>query len=449
MNRKEFNETLAQLNQQLEEMNSKLEDAREQRNNLLRERFDLKEQRRYLRNQRREALDAGNTERAERLDARLDELQEKLDAIDDHIEEIEDVIETTNDSVDEVRDAMSDAQDEMETIEEQSEEAGDIEESGNAQFEWGEQVDKAMEGLNQMLQKGLKKVADTLEHVDFENVGRDVSSAVNKAGKIVVNVSAEAARSVENAWNEAKDNRQKPGGVGDYRVSGSAVLDGGCYNKISCTGSCKVSSDLVCREISTSGSFHACGNVDVSGDIRATGAFRCDGNVQSGGMSCSGSTRIDGNLKSGLMNVPGSLKVDGSISAGEMQVSGSLKVGGDCEADSFTASGGLTVGGIVNADVVKIRLSRAQSTVGSIGGSQVTVEQSTTAGFLSNLLKPSFGTLECDSIEGDQVELTGVTAHTVRGSRVIIHSGCVIDCVEYSETCSVDENAKVGQCVKI
>ena len=154
--------------------------------------------------------------------------------------------------------------------------------------------------------EGLKKVADTLEHVDFENVGRDVSSAVNKAGKIVVNVSTEAARSVENAWNEAKDNRQKPGGVGDYRVSGSAVLDGGCYNKISCTGSCKVSSDLVCREISTSGSFHACGNVDVSGDIRATGAFRCDGNVQSGGMSCSGSTRIDGNLKSGLMNVPGS-----------------------------------------------------------------------------------------------------------------------------------------------
>ena len=435
MNREEFNETLTQLEQQLEEMNGKLEDAREQRNSLLRERFDLKEQRRYLRNQRREALDADNQDRAQRLEARLEELQDKLEELDERIEKIEEVIEATNDSMDQVRDTMDDAKDRMEDAQEAAE---DAQEDGGEAFDLGEQWDKAMEGLNLMLQKGLQKVSDTLEHVDFESIGQDVSSAVNKA-----------SQNVKTALSEAKDNRQKPGGVGDYRVSGSGVLDGGCYNRISCTGACKVSSDLICREISTSGSFHACGNVDCSGEIRSSGSFHCAGNVAAGDMSSSGATKIEGNLKSGLLNVPGSLSVDGNVSAGEMQVSGSLKVGGDCEADSFTASGSLNVGGIVNADVVKIRLVRSQSTVGSIGGSQVTVERSTTAGLLSSILKPKYGTLECDSIEGDQVDITGVQANMVRGTRVIIRSSCVIGSVEYSEACTIEDGAQVGKCEKV
>ena len=431
MNREEFNETLSQLEQQLEEMNNRLEDAREQRNSLLRERFDLKEQRRYLRNQRREAMEADNQDRVERLAARLEELEEKLNTIDSRIDEIEEIIETTNDNMDEVRDTMGNAKDRME-------DAREAAEDGQEQFDLGEQWDKAMDGLNQALQKGLKAVADTLEHVDFESIGQDVSSAVNKASK-----------NVKTAFNEAKDNRQKPGGVGDYRVSGSGVLDGGCYNRISCTGACKVSSDLTCREISSSGSFHACGNVDCSGGIRSSGSFHCAGNLTAGEMSSSGSTRVEGNLKSGLLNVPGSLSVDGNISAGEMQVSGSLKVGGDCEADSFTASGSLNVSGIVNADVVKIRLVRSQSTVGSIGGSQVTVERSATAGLLSSILMPKYGTLECDSIEGDQVDIIGVQASTVRGTRVIIRNGCTIGSVEYSEACTVEDGAQVGRCVKV
>ena len=139
---------------------------------------------------------------------------------------------------------MDDAKDQMNDAQEAAEDAKAADaDAAEAQFDLGEQWDKAMEGLNQMLQKGLQKVSDTLEHVDFESIGQDVSCAVNKA-----------SQNVKTALNEVKDNRQKPGGVGDYRVSGSGVLDGGCYNRITCTGACKVSSDLVCRGISTSGS---------------------------------------------------------------------------------------------------------------------------------------------------------------------------------------------------
>lgn len=446
MNREEFEEKLRGLNSQLDEMNGKLDDAREQRNGLLRERFDLKEQRRYLRGQLREAKEAGNTDRAERLEARLDELQQQLDGIDAHIEEIETVIESTNDSVDAMQDSIEEARSELEDQQEAKAAAEPEDVTGEAV---SDKWEKAMEGFNTMLQKGLQKLADTLENVDFETLGQDVSSAVNKAAKTVGNAATEAARGVENVWNEAKDNRQKPGGIGDYRISGSGVLDGGCYNRISCTGSCKVSSDIVCREITTSGSFRACGNVDCSGEIRSSGSFHCDGNVEAGAFSGSGSTRIMGNMKTGLLNIPGSMRVGGGVSAGELRVSGSLKAGGDCEADTFTASGSLSIGGMINAETVKIKLSRSQSTVGSIGGAQVTVEQSATAGLLSSILAPGYGTLACDSIEGDQIDITGVKADMVRGAKVMIRSGCVIEKVEYSETCSIDGDAQVKECVKI
>ncbi len=432
MNMDERNETIDALTAQLDELNAQLEDAKEQRNELLRQRFDLKEQRRYFRAQLREAA---SPERVEQINDRLGELEEKLHEIDEKIESLESVIEETGNQAESIADELSNAAADKQT-EHGAEDNSD---------KW----EKTMENFNQILQKGLKKVADTLEHVDFETIGQDVQSAVSKAAKTVGNAATGAAKGVGNMWNEAREKSQKPGGIGDYRISGSGVLDGGCYNRITTSGSCKVSSDLICRTLRSSGSFRACGNIDCANEIHSSGAFHCDGNVDTGGMNASGSVKIMGNLKSGLVNIPGSLKVDGNISAGEMRVSGSLKTGGDCEADSFTASGSFTVGGIINAETISIRLDRAQSTVGSIGGTQVTIAQSPAAGFLSGIVKPGYGILTCDSIEGDQVELTGVRAETVRGANVVIHGGCIITRVEYSGACSIDDSAQVGECVKI
>lgn len=433
MNPNEMNEKFDDLTEKLGEMSSQLEEAREQRNSLLRERFDLKERRRYFRAQLQEA---GSQERVDQINNYLGELESQLRDVDEKIETLESVIDETSDQVEELSAQMGDTAEAMNGGEPETKENED---------KW----EKAMEQFNQVLQKGLKKVADTLENVDFENLGHDVHHAVTKAAKTVGSAATGAAKGVENMWNEAREKSQKPGGIGDYRISGSGVLDGGCYNRITSSGSCKVSSDLICRDLRSSGSFRACGNIDCSNEIRSSGAFHCDGNVTTGGFSGSGSTKISGNLKSGLLNVPGSLKVDGNVSCGEMRVSGSLKVGGDCEADSFTASGSFSVGGIINAENVSIRLDRAQSTVNSIGGSQVTVSRSPAAGFLSGIIKPGYGVLACDSIEGDQVELTGVQAETVRGARVVVHAGCTIERIEYTETCSIDEEAKVGACVKV
>ena len=445
MSMENLNQNLQELHEKLEEMNARLEDAREERNNLLRERFDLKEQRRYLRGQLRESNAAGNQDRADRLSQRLEDLKEKLEKLDARIEDLEHAIDTTDGDIDVIRDSLEDVRDareEAERTEDTDSEKADP--PGETAFN-GESLDKAIEKLNLLVQKGLKKVADALENVDLEAVGQKAT----QAAKTVTGAAADAARSVEKSWNEAKDNRGRPGGIGDYRISGSGVLDGGCYNRVAISGSGTVSSHLVCRELKASGSFRAHGDVDCSGEIRASGSFHCDGNLTAGGLSGSGSVKIDGDLKCGLMNVPGSLNVGGGVTAGEARVTGGMKVGRDFEAESLNLVGSLNIGGILNAEAVNIRLAKSESTVSSIGGAQVTVSQSISAGLLSGILKPGYGCLTCESIEGDDVDLSGVKAKTVRGNHVVIHSGCMIDVVEYTETCSIEDGAVVGSCAKV
>lgn len=442
MNMDMINEQLEQLQKQMDQMCAGLDEAREERNELLRQRFDLKEQRRYFRKQLREAEEAENADRRAQLEERLKAIGAELETLDQKIEHIETHIDEIEDDMENLRDNMAGVQTQVT----EAEATGEPE----ADEDTVDSLEGAMESLNRGLQKVLGKVADTLENIDLDTIGQNVHTVASKAAKTVSDAAQDAARGVEHAYQDMKENHGKPGGIGDYRISGSGVIDGGCYNRISVSGSCKVSSDLVCREIKASGSFRACGNVDCNGEVRTSGAFKCEGNLTGGSVNSSGSASVSGNLKAGMLNAPGALSVGGNVTASEMRVNGSLKVGGDCEADGFHATGVLNVGGIINADVVSIQLSRAESNVGSIGGSQVTVSRTPAAGFLSSLLmKANVGCLNCESIEGDTLDLTGVKAATVRGTNVVIRSGCHIDRVEYSESCSIDGEATVGACQKV
>ena len=446
MNPNEMNEKFDDLTAQVDEMNQRLEDAREERGELLRQRFDLKEQRRYFRAQLREAKAEGNTDRVEKIESRLDELAEQLEKLDEQIDSLENAIDETSDHMDDIMDQVDDLES---TLDETAEPGDGTEEaSAGTAAEGNDKITAAMEKLNSLLTKGFKKMADTIENIDFEKRGENVQSVANKAYRTVGGVASDAARNLDSAWNEVRESREQPGGIGDYRISGSSTIDGGCYNRITASGACKVSSDLVCRELRVSGSFRALGGVDCNGPVRTTGSLHCAGDLLAGSLSSSGSTKVQGNLESGPLTSTGGLNVGGNLKATALRSSGGLHVDGDVEADSFTSTGGLSVGGMVNADTVSIQTSVGQSTVGSIGGSTVRVYQTATGGLL-NSLGAAAGILTCDSIEGDDVDLTAVKAHVVRGATVVIRGGCEIDQVEYTDTCTVDGGAKVGNCVKV
>ncbi len=440
MKPEEMNERFEDLTSQVDEMNERLESARDQRNELLRQRFDLKEQRRYFRAQLREAKAEENEERIAQVETRLEDLGNQLSDLDSQIDGLEADIDGISDEMDDIMDQVDGLGEELETDEEAPEAR-----EGEAAFD----LNRAMEKFNGLLTRGFQKMADTIENIDFDKVTEKTQSAMTRAAKTVSDVASDTARTVESAWNGARESREAPGGIGDYRISGSSTIDGGCYNRIVASGSCKVSSDLVCRELKISGSFRACGGVDCNGPVRSTGSLHCTGDLLAGSLVSSGSAKVQGNLESGPLTSTGGLAVGGNLKATTVRSSGGLHVDGDVEADSFHTTGGLEVGGMVNADVVDIQVSVSQAKIGSIGGSDVKVTQSASAGLLSGLLKPTSGYLTCDSIEGDQVDLTAVKAGVVRGGTVVIRSGCDIDQVEYTETCTVDGDARVGNCVKI
>lgn len=450
MSPEEMNAEMEKLRAEGQALTDRMEAAKEQRAALQRERFDLKEQRRYFRAQLREAKAENNDERIEKVGQRLEELEAQLEEKDAQIDELEDVIDELESQMDDIRDDLDDI---LEDLEHAGEDADDpevtIHVEGEPGRDWGDYLERTMDQLNHLLQKGFQKAADTLESIDFEKVGSNVQSAASKAAKTVSGVATDAAKSVENAWNDAKEKSQQPGGVGDYRVSGSSVIDGGCYNRITVSGACKISSDLVCRELRCSGSVRALGSVDCNGSVRSSGSFHCEKDLIAGDLISSGTTKVQGDLRCGPMTSSGGVQVGGDLKAASVRSSGGLRVGGDVEADSFTSSGGVHVTGMVNAEQVEIWLSMTESGIGSIGGSKVLVGQKPATGFLSGILRPGIGQLTCDSIEGDNVDLTGVKAQVVRGADVVIRGGCDVEQVEYTNTCVIEDTARVGSCTKV
>lgn len=148
------------------------------------------------------------------------------------------------------------------------------------------------------------------------------------------------------------------------------------------------------------------------------------------------------------MHSSGGLSVGENLKCADLRTSGGLRVGAMWRRRTLKPPR-LNVGGMINADTINIQLAVGQNQAGDLGGSKVTVTQSIPSGLLSSLWKNAGGSLTVSSIEGDEVELDRVKAKVVRGCNVVIHGGCDIEQVEYTETCTVEENARVGNCVKV
>ncbi|MDW7656895.1 MAG: hypothetical protein SCM11_06945 [Bacillota bacterium] len=263
--------------------------------------------------------------------------------------------------------------------------------------------------------------------------------------------------------------------------SGRGTLNAGTYGEISFSGSGRINGDIVCEELDACGAVSSSGSVDCSGPVSCSGSFHCQGSLKARVFDGSGSTRIDGDAEiiencdcsgsihvggsftGGKLDCSGSVQVGGSINRGSVDSSGSLKVGhdlkgtsvdtsgrieigGDCEVESFESSGMVNIKGLLNADRIEIRLGGRDSNIREVGGDHITVRRSEANTFLGLFRSsPGSGMLVVDSIEGDDITLENTRAKIVRGSKINIGSGCEIDLVEYSDTCMVDANSKVGK----
>ena len=242
----------------------------------------------------------------------------------------------------------------------------------------------------------------------------------------------------------------------DMSIAGSGKINGGEYRKISISGSCKLSNDIVCEELRIAGSAHATGSLECSGDARVSGSFHCDGALSAQGeLRIAGSCRVDGAVEGNILRIAGSFHSGGKIVGKEVKISGYAWPPSGLEAEQVVISGRAEVGGLLSAENIEIDLAKnaADSNIAQIGGTNIRVRESAeegVGGFFSRLFSgKSHGTLVASLVEGDNIELSHTKCETVRGKRVVIGDSCVIGRVEYTDFCEISEKAKVNGVEKV
>ncbi|MBE5785011.1 MAG: polymer-forming cytoskeletal protein [Clostridiales bacterium] len=239
----------------------------------------------------------------------------------------------------------------------------------------------------------------------------------------------------------------------DISISGSGKISAGEYETVRISGSGRLEGPISCEELRVSGSANGkslicSGAMHVSGSCSFTGDIAAKSASVSGALKCSGSVRTEGECR-----ISGAGKCEGSIKCGALRVSGLLSAGGGIEAESARISGVLNCGGLLNAETVDISFSNGID-IGAIGGSSITIhrskaERSKFFSLFSFGTKPH-GTVHVrQSIEGDEVDIEGVTAERVSCRRAVIGSGCAIKLLQYSDSAEIAPDAKVDTAEKI
>ncbi|HIE47445.1 TPA: polymer-forming cytoskeletal protein [Candidatus Bipolaricaulota bacterium] len=232
-------------------------------------------------------------------------------------------------------------------------------------------------------------------------------------------------------------------------IAGAGKVAGGEYHTVKISGSGKVEGDLVAEELRIAGAGKVEGAAKVR-EIVVSGTGRFEGPVEAESFHCSGACKVEAELVAKEVRVAGILKIEGNVKASYFRSGGGLKVEGSLEADLVSLAGITTVTELLAADRVEMRLEDA-SFVREIGGETIEIKRRSRSGLLEELGLPFFrkrGTLQVSTIEGDEVYLEGTQAKLVRGKKIHIGPGCLIDRVEYEESLEVHPDSRVKEEVR-
>ena len=145
--------------------------------------------------------------------------------------------------------------------------------------------------------------------------------------------------------------------MSNYSFAGAGTVPGGEYDNISVSGSGKGTGDIRCKSFKASGSFGGSYNLNCSEELKASGAFKCNGKIKTGYLSAAGAFKC------------------GALKAEKIKIAGAAEVENDMEADTINIRGSLNCGGLVNAENFYFEHD-GFSKIGSIGGSNIKIIQS-------------------------------------------------------------------------
>jgi len=190
--------------------------------------------------------------------------------------------------------------------------------------------------------------------------------------------------------------------------------------------------------------FRAAGASKVNGDLRAddadvSGATKINGNAYFGKLDSSGALKVRGKSEGKKLDLSGSSKFEDNVDVKSIDSSGSFSVEGDVNCTSIDLSGLVKIQGILKGEEIMLNNS-GKSKINKIEGGDIVVE-SGGSGFFSFGFGKS-GSLEVESISGDDISLENTKAKKVTGNKVIVGRGCKIKDVEAKEL-KIHESAKV------
>lgn len=237
------------------------------------------------------------------------------------------------------------------------------------------------------------------------------------------------------------------------KIIGDNSASGGRYADAKIVGNGMINGDMECI------TFKGVGDSRIDGSLKAermkvTGSIRVHGKASAEEVRITGDLNVEGDLHAGYCRIRGGISTRSGIRAGDMSLTGHVTVKKNCEAETFKAEGQIRIDGLLNADDIEIKTYGA-SRISEIGGDRIVIRKGS-ASSLGKMIKFIFvpstwknAMVTSNSIEGDDIRLSGTRAKVVRGNNVAIENGCEIDLVEYKESLRVNHGSTVKEKRKI
>ncbi|HKI45443.1 MAG TPA: hypothetical protein VKA08_08950 [Balneolales bacterium] len=239
----------------------------------------------------------------------------------------------------------------------------------------------------------------------------------------------------------------------DFKIIGENSTGGGYFNNARVIGNGIVKGDMDCVNFKSVGDSKVNGNLKAA-NLRVVGSISITGTSKSDTAVITGNLDASGDVQSHKIVLRGGITTGGNVKGDDVKLKGYVTIKKNCETEIFRADGQLTIEGLLNADEVTIR-TYGRSRVAEIGGNKITIRKgskSSVTQMVKFLFMPSNfdnGTLQADSIEGDEIRLAGTKAKVVRGKNIIINDGCELDLVEYKENLRIQGRSTIKEKRKI
>lgn len=195
------------------------------------------------------------------------------------------------------------------------------------------------------------------------------------------------------------------------------VIQGGNYDDIKINGFCNIEDDIVCDTIIVSG----CAN--FSGDIK------CDD-----------------------IRINGAVNIEGDVKADTLEIRGTVNAN-NIETEKFMLYGAANINGDINTDELD---AKTISIFRNIYGEKIIIKGTKFNHNIKVTINSDFKNVgnssqlsQFNEIEATTIELSYIKGNRISGEKITIGDMVEIDTVEYTDSISINSNAKINKIIKL